>query len=196
MKRLLIALCPLIFALPAESAFVYSGLQNIVIPTGPNDLYIDIDNGTTSSTIMPGSVLSAFFGGSWLMNLATFQPARTGTHYEDAIVSLATGTLISDSLNFSTGIGASGSPNIHMGPAANQFFPGSEAYLGFKFTKNNSAGPYFGWMRVVFTSDTPGGLIKDWMFDDSGVPIIVGAPEPHRAILVLFGLMVFLKRRR
>lgn len=49
MKRLLlIALSPLLFVLPAQSAIIYSGLQNIAIPTDFNGIYIDIDDASTS----------------------------------------------------------------------------------------------------------------------------------------------------
>jgi autotransporter-associated beta strand protein len=50
------------------------------------------------------------------------------------------------------------------------FSPGTEGYLGFKANGN------YGWMRVVFTYDTAGAVIKDWAYDNSisGGSIIVG----------------------
>lgn len=197
MKRFFLsAFTTLLLAFPAQAAFVYSGLQNIVIPTGAADLYIDIDNGFTSGTDFAGADINPFFGGSWFMNNADFQPARTGTNFDDAIIRLPSGALISSALNFSTGIGASGFPNNHMGVAADQFFPGTEAFMGFKFTKNDNSGPFFGWIRLVFTNAAVGGIIKDWVYDDSGAPIVAGAPEPGRALLLLVGLMSLAQRRR
>jgi hypothetical protein len=187
MKRLLlIALSPLLFVLPAQSAIIYSGLQNIAIPTDFNGIYIDIDDASTSLSDFAGADINPFFGGSGLYNSASFQPVRSGTNFDDAIVRLDSGTLVSSSSVYSLGVGISGSPNNHVGLGANQFFPGMEGYMGFKFTTNGSAGPFYGWMRVVFTSNTAGGVIKDWAYDNTGAPIIV--PEPGRAVLLLFGL--------
>ena len=43
--------------------------------------------------------------------------------------------------------------------------------MGFRFTTDGSAGPYYGWMRVVFTANTPGGVIKDWAYENGGTAI-------------------------
>jgi len=197
MKRFCLpALCLLLLALPARAAFVYSGLVNIAIPTGFTDLHIDIDTGATAMAYFAGADINPFFGGAGLINYADFQPARTSTATDSAIIRLPSGALISNALNFGAGINESGGTNQHMGAGANQFFPGTEGYLGFKFTKNDTSGPYFGWIRLVFTNDTLGGIIKDWIYDDTGAPIIAGAPEPGRAALALLGLMALAHRRR
>ncbi|MBL9131749.1 MAG: hypothetical protein JNG86_11150 [Verrucomicrobiaceae bacterium] len=197
MKRFLLSvLCPLLLALPAQAAFVYSGLQNIAIPTDFFGIFIDIDNAVTSGTDFAGADINPFLGGSGINNNADFQPARTGTNFDDAIIRLPSGALISSALNFSTGIGTSGNPNSHMGAGGNQFFPGSEGFLGFKFNKNDSSGPFFGWIRLVFTNATAGGLIKDWVYDDSGAPILAGAPEPGRVVFLFLGLLALAQRRR
>ena len=196
-SSMLSVLLLLLLAFPARAAFVYSGLVNIAIPTGFTDLHIDIDNGTTSMAYFAGADINPFFGGAGLINYADFQPARTSTATDSAIIRLPSGALISNALNFATGINESGGANSHMGAGPSQFFPGAEAFMGFKFTKNDSSGPYFGWIRLVFTNDTLGGIIKDWVYDDTGAPIIAGVPEPSRAILMLLGLaMLNLRRRR
>ena len=46
---------------------------------------------------------------------------------------------------------------------------GTEGYLGFKLNNAN-----YGWMRVVFTNDTGGAVIKDWAYDNSGAAIVTG----------------------
>jgi hypothetical protein len=52
-------------------------------------------------------------------------------------------------------------------------------------------------MRLVFTNNTSGGLIKDWAYDDSGASLAAGAvPEPSRALLGLCGLLALNLRRR
>jgi hypothetical protein len=197
MKRLfLFALCPLLFTLPTQAAFVYSGLQNIGIPTDFNGVYIDIDNAATFGSDFAGADINPFFGGSGFYNNADFQPVRTGTNYDDAIVRLPSGALISAASTFSSGVGISGSPNNHMGAGGNQFSPGTEGFLGFKFFKNNASGPFYGWVRLVFTNNTAGGLIKDWVYDDSGAPILAGAPEPSRVIFLMLGILALAQRRR
>jgi hypothetical protein len=197
MKRLvLFVLCPLLLAFHAQAAFVYSGLQNIPIPTDFDGVYIDLDNGSTAFADFAGADINPFFGGSGFFNNAAFQPVRTGTNYDDAILRLPSGTLISAASTFSSGAGVSGSPNSHMGTGTNLFFPGTEGFLGFMFNKNDSSGPFYGWIRVVFTNNTAGGLIKDWVYDDSGAPILAGAPEPAKSLFLLMGLAALIQRRK
>lgn len=192
----LFALSSLLFALPAQAAFVYSGLVNIAIPTDFTGVFIDIDTGSTSFSDFANADINPFFGGSDLINSANFQPVRTSTATDSAIVRLASGTLISSASVFGSGINESGDANEHMGSGSDQFFPGTEGFMGFKFTKNDASGPFYGWIRVVFTNNTAGGLIKDWVYDDSGAPILAGAPEPGRGLLVLIGGVSILRRRR
>ncbi len=159
----------------ARAAIIYSGLEDITIPTGFTGIYLDIDTGATSSTAFAGWDLNPFFGGAGVANSAAFQPVRDGTGNLDRILNLEGGTLISGSLTYSSGFGGSGNPgNEHLGPGADQFQPGSEGYLGFRFTTNGNAGPYYGWMRVVFTANTASALVKDWTYETSGGPISTG----------------------
>ena len=144
----------------ADSDVVYFGLQNIAIPTSFAGVYINIDNGATAFAQFTGWDVNPFFGGTAVANSPSFQPARTGTGNENPIVALAAGAIVDGSLNFSTGFGGS---QTHMGTGMNQFLPGQEAYLGFKFTTDANDGPHYGWMRVVFSNT--GGVIKDWAYD-------------------------------
>ena len=114
-----------------------------------------------------------------LGNSAAFQPVRVGSSNLNAILKLNAGTLIDGSLTFSTGIGGSGNAgHEHLGPSGKQFQVGTEGYLGFKFTKNNTSGPYFGWMRVVLTNNTADALIKEWGYDNvSGGTIVAGCVQ-------------------
>lgn len=185
---LLLAVCT-----QAPAAIIYSGLQNIAIPTDFEGVYIDLDTGASSTSVFSGWDINPFFGGAAIANSANFQPARFGTSNDDPIMRLNYGDIIDGSLLYSTGEGGSGYPVSHLGFSSNQFAPGVEGYLGFMFTTSSSDGPYYGWMRVVLTNDTSGGIIKDWAYDDTGAPISV--PEPGRLSFLLLGMLGLIKRR-
>ena len=142
----------------AAADIIYSNLQDIAIPTG---------NWTGVTVTVNGGTINPFFGGVGVANDALFQPARIGTDPMATLLNLPVGTTLDASngaLKFATGVGGS---QDHLGT---QFSPGTEGYLGF-----NSNGKY-GWMRVVFTYDTAGAVIKDWAYDNSasGGSVIVG----------------------
>lgn len=201
MKCLLLASAILSFGIlpAANAAIIYSGLQNIAIPTTFDGVYINIDNAATSSTTITGWDINPFFGGAGIANSAAFQPARTGTANDDPVLNFAAGDLISSTLNFSSGFGGSGDPVSYLGNSPGQFAVGQEGYLGFRFTTDSSDGPYFGWMRVLFTADSPGGMIKDWSYDNTGAAITIPAaatPEPSRGLLLLLGCLTACFRRR
>lgn len=201
MKRLLLAL---VFVLPvfhpaAHAAVIYSGLQNIAIPATFDGVYINIDNAATSSSTITGWDINPFFGGAGIANSSAFQPARTGTGNSDPIVNLNGGDIVGSTLNFSSGFGGSGDPVSHLGTGPGQFAPGHEGYIGFRFYTDSSSGPYYGWMRVILTANSSGGLIEDWSYDDSGSAItipITAAPEPSRALFLMLGCLAAGFRRR
>ena len=154
--------------LPARAAVIYGGQQDIPIPADFAGVYLDLDAGLIGTGEATGWDLNLFFGGVAVANSPAFQPARIGTGEEDALLRLTAGMTIDATRLFSTGYGGS---ETHLGP---QFTAGQEGYLGFKFTTNAAAGPYYGWMRVVFTGNTSGALIKDWAYENSGSGIIAG----------------------
>jgi len=194
MKSLLFLL---ILALPAHSAVIYSGVQDIAIPTGYTGIYINLDNGATSSSVITGWDINPFFGGAGVANSTAFQPARLASGNLDPMLRLNLGDVVGATLTYSSGFGGSGDPVAHLGAAANQFQVGSEAYMGFRFTTDASAGPFYGWIRVAFTNNTSGGVIKDWAYDDTGSAITIeSVPEPSRALLLGLGLTGFLLRRK
>lgn len=198
MKRLLTFLI-LAFALrhSADAAVIYSGLQNIAIPTDYNGVYINLDTGATSSSVITGWDINPFFGGAGLGNSAVFQPARLASGNLDPMLRLNLGDVVGSSLIYSSGFGGSGDPVSHLGAAANQFQVGSEGFIGFRFTPDSSSSTYYGWIRVAFTNNTSGGLIKDWAYDDTGSAITIeSVPEPSRALLLGLGLAGFLLRRK
>lgn len=182
----------------ANAAVIYSGVQNIAIPTTFDGVYLDIDTATTSTSVITGWDINPFFGGFALGNSAAFQPVRTGTGNSDTILNLAYGTLVDSLLNYATGEAGS---SDHIGGGANQFTDGASGYLGFKFTTNSNAGPFYGWMRLTLTANTSGATIHDWAYDNTGSGIYIGSltavPEPSRAMLLLIGLTsAFFRRQR
>ncbi|MEI6605336.1 MAG: autotransporter-associated beta strand repeat-containing protein, partial [Verrucomicrobiota bacterium] len=141
----------------ASADIIYSNLQNTAIPTGWTGVTLSVNGGS----------FNPFFGGVGVANDSLFQPARDGTGQLDTILNLSVGTTIGSSngaLNFSAGVGGS---EDHLGST---YTAGTEGYIGF-----NANGDY-GWMRVVFTNNTGGALIKDWAYDNSGSSgaIVVG----------------------
>ena len=198
MKRL-IAFVILSFAIrhSANAAVIYSGVKDLAIPTNLNGIYINIDTGASSTSAITGWDINPFFGGAGVANSSAFQPARLASGNLDPALRLNLGGVVGAALTYSSGFGGSGDPISHLGAAANQFQVSSEAYLGFRFNTDASAGPFYGWIRVVFTNNTSGGLIKDWAYDDTGSAITIeSVPEPSRAVLGLFGLLALNLRRR
>lgn len=150
-------LVTLTLILPAAADVIYSGYQNISIPTNFTGVSVTVDGGT----------INPFFGGVGVANDANFQPVRTGTGGLDPILNLATGTTVNASSVYSTGAGGS---FTHEGGGSGQFTAGTDGYLGMKLSGTN-----YGWMRVDFTNNTSGAVIKDWAYDNtSGAAIEVG----------------------
>jgi hypothetical protein len=176
----------------AGAVLVYSGPMNIVIPTTFEGVYIDLDGMTSGSSPFAGWDINPFFGGSVIASSVDFHPVADSAISTATILSLASATEVNGSLTYAASPGGS---STHMGPSLNQFAEAVESYIGFSFTTNEAEGPYFGWIRVEVTANNPGGVVKDWAYDDSGAPVTTGAvPEPSS--LVLLGLAPWLAWRR
>jgi autotransporter-associated beta strand protein len=164
----------LVAVVPASAAIIYSGLKDIAIPTTFDGIYLDIQTGVTSTGEFSGWDINPFFGGVGVANSPDFQPARTGTGNEDAILRYNVGDTIGGSLLYSTDYGGSAT---HLGAGSGQFGIGQEGYLAFRLITNGGLSTYYGWVRVVFTANTGGGLIRDWAYEDSGSSIVAGRVE-------------------
>ena len=131
--KILVSILVLALASAAPAATLYSGLQDIAIPTDFNGVYLDLDAGTTfhgTTTGAPaGWDINPFFGGAGIANSPSFQPVRTGTGNLDAIINLGEGPLVSSGQTYSSGFGGSGDDNQHIGPAAAQFQAAQDGYL-------------------------------------------------------------------
>ena len=178
----LACLTTLALVLPSSAGLIYSNLQDISIPANFDGVYLNVETGAWNTNAMSpvaGWDINPFFGGSAIWNAPAFQPVRAGTTSTSAVLNLATGTTVDGSSVFSTATQVPGGQNVggpaygasetHMGAGAGQFVSGSEGYLGFQLNGTN-----YGWMRVVFTNNAGGALIKEWAYDDSGAAIAVG----------------------
>lgn len=183
---------------------VYSGLQNISIPTGLDGVYLKLeplDSGPSEGSV-PGWDLNPYFGGAaFLFSSSSFTPARAGNLDTDRILAFDAGDLINGSSgSFVSGPGGS---STHLGVNDDQFFIGTPSYLGFQFQPDGSTGTVFGWMKVTLTNNLAGALIHDWAYESSGGSIIAGAtaiPEPGTVTLLLGGISMLvvyaIKRKR
>lgn len=196
MKKQLQTLAALVLtAASGHAAIVYSGLQNIVISSTFSSVYVDVDDISSSSTQTSGWDIDAFFGGEAFGNSANFQPVRQTTSISSDIVRLGAGDIV-DAFDIYAAAAAGSSTHIGINP--DQFASGVTGYLGFRLVDNSAAGPFYGWMRVNFSNTGAPGKIIDWVYDNTGAGIIVGAvPEPSSVALLGLGtLMLAFGRRR
>jgi len=158
---------------------LYSGIKDIVIPAGFDGVYLDLDTGTSSTSAMAGWDLNPFFGGYAIANSAAFQPVRVTAAADSMVLNLAPGTIVGMASMYAT---AEAGSEGHIGVGLGQFAAGSEGYVGFQFTPQGGAGPWYGWMRLVLTVNQSGGWIRDWAYDTTGTALAVGVtavPEPR-----------------
>lgn len=192
-------LCWVAMAVSSSGAVIYSGEQNILIPSDFEGVYLNVETGVHGNSPILGSYVNLFFGGVGVFHEGEFQPVRVTTDSFSAIRKLTLGTVIGSGSVFGTdSVGGSGDiGSEHMGPGAMQFQAGVQGFMGFKLT---SATPVYGWMRVTF--DASGGTIHDWAYDDSGDPMgagllsLMSVPEPGRIGLLLVGALGIVLRRR
>jgi autotransporter-associated beta strand protein len=140
-------------AAPAFGETIYSNLQDIAIPTDFTGVTLNLEGGT----------INPFFGGVGVANNDLLQPVRSGSGQLDTILNLSIGSVIDAGDVYATGYGGS---QTHLGTT---FTAGQEGIIGFQLN-----GTDYGWMRVVFTGNEAGAVIKDWAYDDSGMPMVVG----------------------
>ncbi len=195
--RLLLPLATL--AGSSHAAIIYSGIQNILIPTTFVGVYIDIDGGGTVAEEAAGWDINPIFGGEAIANSPSFHPVAATIALDAPILNLSFGQPVNGSSLFpSTYPGGFSSSQMHVGNGSGQFVSSSEGYIGFSFTPNLSSVLLYGWIRVDLSNTSATGLVKDWAYEDSGVAIPAGAvPEPASAALstVLAACLAFRRRR-
>lgn len=193
-----VALLLILGSTASQAAIVASGLRDLVITSDFAGIYLDIDGGGLVAEEATGWDLNAFFGGEGIANSPNFHPVAATVTLDSPILNLTPGTLVNGSNIFSsTYPGGYSSSDSHVGNSAGQFNSGSEGYIGFMFTTNDSSGPLYGWMRVGLSNTGNNGLIREWAYEDSGAGIAVGAvPEPSVICSLIAGVVMFCPRRR
>ena len=166
---------------PAAADVIYSNLQSIGIPATFDGLYLNVETGAWDTNMLApvaGWDINPFYGGRAFANSPDFQPVRSGTGSSSPVVNLAAGASVGTGSVFSSFVqGAGGeTPNAPgygfsqmLSGSGGNFTAGQEGYIGFKLN-----GADYGWMRVVFTNNTGGALIKDWAYDDNAGAITTG----------------------
>ena len=186
-------------AITSQAAVIYSGLKDFTVTNNFDGIYLDVDAGNLVGIEATGWDINPFFGGEGIANSAAFQPVRTSAGLYAPVVNLAPGQTVGATSMFGSGFNGSGDPVSHVGASLGQFASGAEGYLGFKLTTNASAGPYYGWMRVVLSNTGTTGLIRDWAYDNTGSEITISAvPEISYSTLPLIcaGGMNLRRRRK
>ena len=176
--------------MPAAADVIYSNLQDIAIPANFDGLYLDVNTGNSNTSMaspQAGWDINPFYGGKNVQNSPGFQPVRTTPSNTSAIVNLAAGTGVGSGSTYSSftwdhdnnsgtaQVPGYGSSQMLSGSGGN-FTGGAEGYIGFKlYTDATYTTANYGWMRVVFTNNTGGAVIKDWAYDNTGgTPINTG----------------------
>ncbi len=183
----------------SHAAIIYSGLRDFDITTTYDGIYLDVDAGTLVGIDEAGWDINPFFGGEGIANSAAFQPVRTSSALYAPVVNLSAGQKVGPTSMFGSGFNGSGEPVSHIGSLPGQFVSGTEGYIGFKLTTNASAGPYYGYMRVVLSNTGAPGMIRDWTYETSGSEITISAvPEISYSTLPLIcaGSMLMMRRRK
>lgn len=190
----ILAFGALSLVMPASADVIYSNLQNIAIPTTFDGVFLNVETGALSTPSNLGAGVSGwdvnvFNGGRAFANSPDFQPVRSGTGSSSPILNLTAGTLVNSSSVISTFVqGVGGETPGAAGYGGSQTLTGlggnftaaTEGYLGFRLNGTN-----YGSMRVVFTNNAAGAMIKDWAYDTSGAPVVVGAIQQVGQDIVL-----------
>ena len=194
----------------ADAAVVYSGLENLSVPTtnGAGGIYLDLTKPGSSfiptgsgtgpaeglNTVLPGWDVN--FYGSGAGNLRWAYPTVGGVAQ-----TLAVFNGVSHVAALGAGVMVDGSSSLGTRQTMVPEFTGTTAFMGVEFL-NASNNPLFGWIRITGgpTAGFPATIV-DWAYDDSGAGIRTGAiPEPSSLALGCLaagaaGLVAWRKRK-
>jgi hypothetical protein len=198
----------LMTAQKADAAVVYSGLENLSVPTtnGAGGIYLDLTKPGSSfiptgsgtgpaeglNTVLPGWDVNFYGSGAgnlrWAYGNGGALAVFNGSHHVAAL---------------DAGVMVDGSSTLGTYQTMVPEFTGNTAFMGVEFF-NASNNPLFGWIRITGgpTQGFPATIV-DWAYDDSGAGILTGAgivPEPSSLALGCLaagaaGLIAWRKRK-
>jgi hypothetical protein len=187
---------------PAKSAVIYSGIQNLSVPQNFGGLYLNVtlpafstNGGAEPVSWATAPWINPFFGGVSIGNSALLRPNTDGAGRD---LNVAIGTVIDSSRTYAAGEAGS---TTHVGAAPDQFQLGAQGLLAFVMQETVGGANRYGWMRILI-DNTGAGTIVDWAYDNSASSILAGftgtmlIPEPSRMLLLLGGLQALVLRRR
>ena len=127
--------------------WIYSGPQDIPIPTTFDGVYVEIDH-ETPALGGHGTGRELFLRGVEIANSAAFQPVRTSTSNESATLNRPTAPwsmaqACSPPARAGQGMSAM-SISVRLRTSSRR----GARIFGLQFTKNDSSGPFYGWIRA------------------------------------------------
>jgi hypothetical protein len=190
----------------ADAAVIYSGIQNINVPTTNifGGIYLDLTKPGSSfipstsgagpaeglNTLLPGWDVNFYKGTTslkWWYNAGAYAVYNAAHH----VAALDPGVMVD------------GSSTLGTWQTMTPEFAGTTAFMGIEFA-NASDQELYGWIRITGggTTGIPATIV-DWAYDDSGAGILTGAgtiPEPSSFALGClaagaFGLAAWRKRK-
>jgi hypothetical protein len=190
-----------------DAAVVYSGLENISVPTtnGQGGIYIDLTMPglfftPTTNGMGPVEGLNTVLPG-WDVNFYRGTTGNLRWWYNTGVYAVFNGANRVAALG--AGVMVDGSSALGTFQTMVPEFTGTTAFMGVEFL-NASSNPLFGWIRITGgpTAGFPATIV-DWAYDDSGAGILTGAglvPEPSSLALGCLaagaaGLVAWRKRK-
>lgn len=171
----------------AAADIVYSGLQNISVPTtnGAGGIYLDLTLPGLSFTpsgsgLGPAEGLNTLLPG-WDANFYRSGSGNLRWYYNTGAVAVFNGTSVAA---LAAGVTVDASSALGTFQALNTEFTGVTAFMGVRFLDAGS-NPVYGWIRVNGgpTQGFPATIV-DWAYESSGAGIQTGAvPEPSSLAL-------------
>jgi hypothetical protein len=190
----------------AKADIVWSGIQNINVPSTTAGIYINLVTGIFATTPggAPGWDLNPWGSASnnfWANNSASTLDGVVNNFTDGTsatlVDNLPLGTLVNAMWTYgrTNGSETTGPTAFNLGTSNN--------YIGFRFLNENTGAMNFGWAQFQLTGlgTQPRTLIQ-WAYDNTGAEIAVGAiPEPTTTALLgvmaagALGLRAWRKRK-
>lgn len=172
----------------ADGAYIFSGQANIPIPANIDGVYLNVVTWWTgtSGAATPGWDINPFlFSGQGAIFTDT-GGGLVSTSASGGVYNVPQASVVGPASIYDTGI-ATGTPDSLLNPLT----------VGFRFI-NEVAGNQvqYGWMTLRLPQVDAPGVVYDWCYEDSGLPIVVGfVPSPGVCSLLAMGAAGLALRR-